>query len=386
MPELGSVFIRGVGMHPFGRFPEKSLRELVAVAVADALKDAGLRPGDIPIAYFANSLGGVLNGQEAIRGEVCLHHAGISQIPIINVENACASGSTALWSAIRAVASGEFKLALAIGAEKLFVGDTGKTLAALRMATDVEMTRGQALQFTAVYAMRLQDYLESGVLTEQHLARMTAKNQGNGALNPYAQFGKDLSAEEILGARRIAGPLTIPMIAGISDGAAAAIISSAPPDHGPRITFRASVLSTGSVDSLEEGVVRRTIEKGYEASGVRPEDLDVLEVHDTTAPIEFLYYEDLGLCKRGESGVYFDSGATLLSGTTPVNPSGGLTARGHPVGATGLAQVAELVWQLRGDAGRRQVNDPRIALSQNSGGWLDGDTAVCAVHVLERLS
>jgi acetyl-CoA acetyltransferase len=383
MNDRRTAYIRGVGMHPFGRFPDVSLRQMTAVAVGAALDDAGLSPDQIEAAYFANSLGGVLNGQEAIRGEVNLHHAGISEIPIVNVENACASGSTALWNAIRLVWSGEVETALAVGAEKLFVGDTGRTLAALRMATDVEMTQGQALQFTAMYAMRLQEYVQSGLLTERHLAEITIKNQRNGALNPYAQFGADLTEEEVLAARRIAGPLTIPMIAGISDGAAAAVVSSTP-HADASIAVRASILATGGVDGLNEGVVRRAISQAYESADIGPADLDVVEVHDTTAPIEFLYYEDLGLCARGKAGAYFDSGATQLGGATPVNPSGGLTARGHPVGATGLAQIAELVWQLRGQAGERQVHESRLALSQNSGGWLDGDTAVCSVHVLER--
>ncbi len=379
-----NVYIAGVGMHVFGRFPDSSLRSLSSEATGKALADAQLSAREVGIAYFANSLGGLLTGQESLRGEVCLHDAGICEIPIVNVENACASGSTALWHAIRAVRSGEFRVALAVGAEKMFLADRARTLAALATATDVEVTSGQGLQFVGIYAMRLQERLDSGELLPHHLAAVTVKNQRNGSLNPYAQFGKDFTEADVLAARPISGPITLPMVAGISDGAAAVLVTSDPPKEA-LIRIRASVLGTGSVDGLGQRVVERAIAAAYEQAAVGPQDLDVVEVHDTTAPAELLYYEDLGLCQRGLAGSFFDAGMTRLEGKVPVNPSGGLTARGHPVGATGLAQVCELVWQLRGEAGKRQVHTSRLALAQNSGGWLDGDTAVCAVHILERV-
>jgi acetyl-CoA acetyltransferase len=380
---MTTAYIQGVGMHPFGRFPDKSLRRLSSEAVVAALRSSGHRPADIDIAFFANSLGGLLVGQESIRGEVCLHDAGIHGIPIINVENACASGSTALWNAVRAVRSGEFHTALAVGAEKMFVDDRERTLAALRTASDVAMTGGQALQFVGVYTMRLQAYLASGAITPHHLAAVTVKNQRNGSLNPMAQFGKLWTEEEVLTARKISGPITIPMVAGISDGAAAVIVSATPrADAG--VAIRASVLRTGSVDGLGESSVDAAIRQAYEAAGCGPEDLSLVEVHDATSPGELLYYEKLGLCAEGEAGVFFDSGATQISGKIPVNTSGGLSARGHPIGATGLAQISELYWQLTGRAAQRQVDDATLALAQNSGGWLDGDTAACCVHVLER--
>jgi acetyl-CoA acetyltransferase len=305
-------------------------------------------------------------------------------IPIVNVENACASGSTAFWSAVRAVRSGEFDVALAVGAEKMFVGETRTTLAALRTSADVEATAGQGLQFVAIYAMRLQRYLDANVLSPEHLARVTTKNRRNGARNPNAQFREPLSEQDVLEARAIAGPLTLPMVSGISDGAAAVLVTAEPPPERPRIAVRASTLTTGTVDAVGDAAVSRAVSLAYEAAGIGPDDLDVAEVHDTVGPAELQRYVELGLCEDDELGVFFDSGATSPGGRIPVNPSGGLIARGHPAGATGIAQVLELNEQLRGTAGERQVHDPRIGLAQNSGGWIDGDTAVCAVHVLER--
>jgi acetyl-CoA acetyltransferase len=358
------------------------MRTMASEAVLQAVGDAQLTVRDIQVAYFANSLGGLLTGQESIRGQVSLHDVGIRDIPIINVENACASGSTALWLAIRAVRSGEFRVALAVGVEKMFVGDTQRTLSALQTAADTEATAGQGLQFVALYAMRLEEAIRTGALTTEHLAKVTTKNKRNGSLNPYAQFRKLMTEGEVLAGRPIAGPLTLPMVSAISDGAAAVIVTASPGSNGA-VRVRASVLSSGAVDGLGELVVRRAIALAYEEAGIGPEELNVAEVHDAVSPAEFFRYEEMGLCPAGGAGELFDSGATGLSGRIPVNPSGGLSARGHPVAATGLAQISELAWQLRGQAGARQVTGARIAFAQNSGGWLDGDAAACAVHILE---
>lgn len=376
----------GGGITPFGRRPDASLRALSSAAVADALADAGLTGDAVETAFFANSLGGLLTGQEAVRGEVALHDAGVHGIPVVNVENACASGGTALWCAVRAVRSGEFDVALAVGAEKMYVGDTRRTLAALTTASDVETTAGQGLQFVAMYAMRLQRRLDDGTLSVGHLARMTAKNQRNGSNNPIAQFRKVMPEEAVLGARPIAGPLTLPMVAGIGDGAAAVVVTARPPAGAASGRVRASVLQTATVDDLDGAAVPRAAALAFEEAGAGPDDLSAAEVHDTVAPAEFLRYAELGLCEEDEAGALFDSGATCAGGRIPVNTSGGLTARGHPVAATGIAQVVELLDQLRGRAGGRQVADFRLGLAQNSGGWLDGDAAACTVHILERVA
>ena len=232
--------------------------------------------------------------------------------------------------------------------------------------------------------MRLQQYLDDGVLAPEHLARVTTKNRENGGRNPNAQFRESMSEEDVLGARAIAGPLTLPMVSAISDGAAAVLVTATPPPDRPRVAIRASKLVTGTVDGIGEPAVTRAVALAYDEAGVGPDDLSVAEVHDTVGPAELMRYVELALCGESEVGTFFESGATSRGGRIPVNPSGGLTALGHPAGATGVAQVVELLEQLRGTAADRHVDSPRIALAQTSGGWIDDDTAVCGVHILER--
>jgi acetyl-CoA acetyltransferase len=384
----GEVTIVGVGMHRFGRFPDASLKDLARVAVSRALDDAALGIKDIQAVYSANAMGGLLQGQEQIRGQAALRDLGLERVPIVNVENACASGSSALREAVLAIQAGDTDVALAVGFEKMFVGDRERSLGALETAADVEIVRELGIQFTAVYAMRLRKLLDAGKLEYRHLVDVTIKSHHNGALNPYAQFQQEVAAEEIESSARIADPLTLLMCSAICDGAAAAILArrGAVQTEKPAVRVRGTAATSGFTRISEEEPATAALcaQKAYERAGVGPDDLDVLEVHDAMAPGELLYYEQLGLCEPGGAGELLESGATAIRGRIPVNPSGGLCSRGHPVGATGLAQIAELVWQLHGEAGARQVNRPRIALAQNSGGWLSGESAACNVTILER--
>jgi acetyl-CoA acyltransferase len=382
--------IAGVGMHPFGRFPEASLKDLARIAIVRAANDAGVSLKEIEMVYAANALAGVLQGQEQIRGQSVLRDVGIERVPVVNVENACASASTAFAQAVMAIRSGVARCVLVVGYEKMFVGDTGRSLDALESAADIEVIAGLGLQFTAIYAMRLRRRLDAGLLEHRHLVDVAVKSHRNGSLNPYAQHRTALTAEEVRDAKPIAEPLTLYMCSSMSDGAAAAILVAA--DHPaarrePRVAVRASQLASGyaHVHEKDPSIVTVCAGRAYEEAGVGPQDIDVAEVHDAMAPGELLYYEQLGFCRDGEAGDLLDRGVTALSGSLPVNPSGGLSSRGHPVGATGLAQIAELVWQLRGEADRRQVKEPRMALAQNSGGWLEGDPAAVAIHIFERV-
>ncbi len=385
------MYVAGVGMHPFGRFPDRTLRDLGATATLAALRDAGIGPRAIDAAFVSNSLGGALLGQHMIRGQTVLRDCGIDDIPVVNVENACAGGGTALHQAVTAVAAGRARCALALGVEKMYVGDRTASLEALQSAGDQQVVGQLGLQFTAVYAMRLRERLDRGVLERHHLVDVTVKNHANGARNPYAQFRKEVTAEEVLASRPIADPLTLLMCSAIGDGAAAVVVTAeraapgaVPIEGRPAVRIRASQLRMGAVGAVDDPpVATRCARAAYVEAGVGPDDVDVFEVHDAMAPGELVYYEDLGLCAPGEAGALLDSGATALGGRSPVNPSGGLSARGHPIGATGLAQVAELVWQLRGEAQGRQVEGPRLALAQNSGGWLEGESAASTVHILE---
>lgn len=383
------VAIAGVGMHEFGRFPDSSLKDLARVAIARALDDAGLGVKEVEAVYSANALAGVLQGQEQIRGQSVLRDVGIERVPVVNVENACAGAATAFTQAANAIRLGDARVALAVGFEKMFVGDTGRSLDALESAADIETVAGLGLQFTAIYAMRVRKRIDAGALSRQQLLDVAVKSHHNGSLNPYAQHRKEFTAEEIAASAPIAEPLTLFMCSSICDGAAAAVLVAADheaADRHPRVTLRGSALASGyaHTDDGDPSIVTLCAERAYEQAEVGPDDLDVVECHDAMAPGELLYYEQLGLCPPDGAGELLDSGATAIGGRIPVNPSGGLCSRGHPVGATGLAQISELVWQLRGEAEARQVDHPRIALAQNSGGWLEGDPAAVSVQILER--
>lgn len=383
-----AVEVAGVGMHPFGRHPERSLKDLARVAVVAALQDAELGVKDVQAVYSANAMAGLLQGQEQIRGQSVLRDLGIERVPVVNVENACASGSSALREAVIAVRAGVADVALAVGFEKMFVDDRSRSLAALESAADLDVVGGLGLQFTAVYAMRLRRRLDDGSLSLDDLVGAAVKSHRNGARNPNAQHQREFSAEQIAQSRPIADPLTLLMCSSICDGAAAVVVRSqrAEAPARPRVLVRAASAASGYTAGVQEEPSTSTIcaRAAYEEAGVGPQDVDVAEVHDAMAPGELLYYEQLELCEPGGAAELLRSGATAIEGRIPVNPSGGLSSRGHPVGATGLAQVCELTWQLRGEAGARQTRRPRIALAQNSGGWLAGESAACNVHILER--
>jgi acetyl-CoA acetyltransferase len=384
-----TVAVAGVGMHEFGKFPDASLKDLARKAIVHAVADAGLGLKDIEIVYSSNALAGVLQGQEQIRGQSVLRDVGIERVPVINVENACAGASTAFAQAAMAIRAGVARVALVVGFEKMYVGDTGRSLDALESAADIEVIAGLGLQFTAIYAMRVRRRIDAGALEHRHLLDVAVKSHDNGSLNPYAQYRQRFTREQVEASAPIAEPLTLLMCSSISDGAAAAVLVAG--DHPaatrhPKVVIRGSALASGYAHTHEDdpSIITLCARQAYEQAGVGPEDLDVVEVHDAMAPGELLYYEQLGLCAEGDAGAFLDSGATYIGGRVPVNPSGGLCSRGHPVGATGLAQLAEITWQLRGTAGERQCGEPRIGLAQNSGGWLEGDPAAASIHILER--
>jgi len=384
------VEILGVGMHPFGRFPDAAHKDLARVAVTRALDDAGLGVKDIQAVYSANAMGGLLQGQEQIRGQAALRDVGIERVPIVNIENACASGSSALRQAIIAVRAGVADTVLAVGFEKMFVSDRDRSLSALESAADLDVVAGLGLQFTAVYALRLRKRLDDGSITLGDLANAAVKSHRNGSLNPNAQFRNPVTAEQVLKSRPIAEPLTLLMCSGIADGAAAAVVTRAGVhDRGgrPRVAVRASAAGSGFTSDGSDEPTTSTMcaMRAYEEAGVGPSDISLAEVHDAMAPGELLYYEQLGFCEPGGAAELLRSGATQLEGKIPVNTSGGLSSRGHPIGATGIGQIAEVVWQLRGEAGQRQVDRPRFGMTQNSGGWLEGESAATNVHILERI-
>jgi acetyl-CoA acyltransferase len=409
---MSDVYVAGVGMTRFGKFMESSVRRLAEEAVAEALADARITPKDVETAFFANAVGGILTGQEMIRGQVALRHTGLMGIPIVNVENACASASSAFWMANMAIASGAVDIAIAVGSEKLTHADKLKSFAAIGTAVDLEAIAELRRKVTArppestgeggasggkekgrsffmdIYAATTRAYMRRSGATAEDFARVAQKNHGNGALNPKAQYGGSYTTSDILAARPVADPLTVLMCSPISDGAAAVVLCSdaVRARLGAEVRVRSTVLVSGKDEREpgEPGAIPRAVRKAYDQAGVGPEDLDVVEVHDAAAPAELMMYEDLQLCPPGEAPKLVASGETALGGRVPVNPSGGLLAKGHPIGATGCAQIVELVDQLRGRCGGRQVAGARVALAENGGGFLADDPAAVVITVLSR--
>jgi acetyl-CoA acetyltransferase len=390
-------------MTRFGKYLHRGLRDLAEEAVRNAVQDAGLDIQEIHAAYVSNSVAGLITGQETIRGQVMLRHTGLMGVPIVNVENACASASTAFHLAWMAVASGMYDCALALGVEKLSDPDKAKSLRAFNSAVDVseladiERRLGRGGKGTEDRSLFMDLYLSMlnsgasdsqgavGGITREQMALVSVKNHYHGSLNPYAQYREEVTLEEVLQSRQVVGPLTVLMCSPLGDGAAAVLISSeefarSKGLKGPRVD--ASVLVSGRGDDRSMAPsTRRAATQAYEMAGISPEDVDVAEVHDAVAPAELSIYEDLRFCARGEGPKLVADRVTWLGGRLPVNTSGGLLSRGHPIGATGLGQIVEVVWQLQGKAGKRQVENCKIGLTQNGGGHIGFDAAAMAVHL-----
>lgn len=394
------VHVAGVGMTLFGKDPTTTLKKLVVRAVDDALTDARLDVGDIKAAYFGSAIAGSITGQEMIPGQVFLGEAGISGIPIVNVENACASASTAFHLAWQAVATGQADIALAVGAEKMTGVSKEITFAAVERAVDVENagSPGPASSEGSQRSRGLDPYAQSALklmerwgAREADFAAIAAKNHSVGAHNPRAQYGAEMSPDDVLSSREVIWPLTLLMCCPISDGASAAVlVSSSVAKSIDRTSpyVRSSILLSGSSNTqtgAQPKAARIAAERAYEAANITPKELSCVELHDAAAPAEMEAYETLGLASSMKEAIRLvRDGETSLGGRIPVNTSGGLLARGHPIGATGIAQICEVVWQLRGEAGPRQVDDARVALTHNTGGWLHADNAAVAVHILSQ--
>jgi len=378
-----SVYVRGLGFHPFGRHPGKTLKEIATTAALAALDDAGLDVRKVQAAFCGNAYAGVLTGQESIRGETWLRTIGLGRAAVFNVENACASGGSAVHLASLGVASGAYDEVLVVGAEKMFVNDTAKTLTALATSADIEVMSNIGMQFAAVDAIRVLEVMDEEGVDESALEWITVKSHDNGVHNPIAQYRKAITAEQVRASRMIADPIRLLMCSAISDGAAAVVLSSAPGRGAVKIRASAVASSPVRVRDGNRPTPALAADAAYGQAGLGPEDVDFAEVHDAVSPAELMYYRELGFCKEGELLKFVREKRSAIGGPIPVNPSGGLNSRGHPVGATGVAQIAELTKQLRGDAGGCQVPGARIGLAHNAGGWVGDDPAVCVVHILE---
>lgn len=389
------VRVAGVGMTHFGKFPDRSPRMMAREAIEAALADAGMNADRIAAVYVANVFASSMQGQESVRGQVWLDGTPLAGAPVFNVENACASGSSALSLGRTAIAAGEAETVLVLGVEKMTHPERDRALRVMEGAMDQErlpelrralgMPESGGSPFMQVYADYARAYMARSGATAEDFARVASKASANGSMNPLAQFRRPLSVEEVLAARPVAGALTVPMCAPIGDGAAAAILTgaSAAAAAARSIRLLASVVGAGVRGRADE-VVGLTARRAYERAGVGPGDIDVLEVHDAAAPAEMIVLEDLGLAGAGDAVGLIRANETAIGGRIPVNPSGGLISKGHPLGATGLAQVFELVTQLRGEAGDRQVQGARVALAENAGGYLGPEPAAAAISILSR--
>jgi acetyl-CoA acetyltransferase len=412
---MSNVYVVGSAMTVFGRHPERSLDDLAGEALQAALKDAGCAIGDLGTAYYAGMTNGPLQGQISIPGQVVFSKIGIEGIPVFNVENACASGSSAFHLALQSVRAGACDVALALGAEKMNIPDKVKAMAIFEAGWDVsradenfEMLAqlGEGVvpppgsesdrpysRFMAIYAALCRYHMKTWGTTQRQIAAVSAKNHQHSVHNPYSQFRKPFTVDEVLAAAPITWPLTLPMCAPLSDGAAAAIVCNEAglrrvgAGHGRAVRVAASVIRSFThrpVEAPERGVGHLAAQAAYAQAGLGPEDMDVAEVHDASAMGEIIQSENLGFVPFGGGGPAAERGEFTLGGRIPINPSGGLESKGHPLGATGLGQIFELVTQLRGEAGARQVAGARHAIQENGGGLVGIEEAAVAIHILSR--
>lgn len=412
---MDDIYVAGVGMTRLGRLLDKSVYDMVGEAVGLALRDGGCRMSDVEATYYTGTTNGLLQGQFFISGPIAMRRCGFEGVPVYTVENACASGSSAVNLAIQAIRAGSCDIALAVGAEKMNIADKAKVFSAFDGAWDVatvEQNKAQLMAlgagiepppgsvsdkpyslFMDVYAALCRSHMRRYGTTQRQIAAVAAKNHQHSVHNPLAQFRDPYTIEQVLAAPPITYPLTLPMCAPISDGAAAAIVCNRAGlkrlNGADRRAVRvlASVVQTGvtrTADEPHKHVSHLAARRAYEQAAVSPGDVDVAEVHDATAMGELINAENLMLVPFGESGPAAERGEFTIGGRVPVNPSGGLECKGHPIGATGIGQIHELVTQLRGEAGARQVEGARIAAQEDGGGLYGIEEAVVAVQIFGK--
>lgn len=384
LERMREVAVIGVGSTVMGKFPERLPYELGAEAVRAAIQDAGISPRDLQFAYCANLYGGMVIGQ-AVMGEI-----GVTSIELTNIENACTGGATAIRKAWWDIASGLYDIGIAVGVESI---TTSPMAGKLITPAKGDITGELGMNMVARFALSQRRYMDTFKVSLEQIAQVSVKNHRNGCMNPYSQYRKELTIEEIVNSRPICEPITLLQCCPATDGAAAAILVSG--ELAKRYTSQpvfiaASVLKSGDYafrweDMTFSDMTYKCAGSAYEMAGLGPEDVDVCELHDAFAVNELQHYVELGFCKRGEEVRLLEEGVTELGGKLPVNTSGGLLSKGHPVSASGVAQIAELVWQLRGQAGERQVAGAKVALAHVIGGEVTGlESGAVAVYILKR--
>jgi acetyl-CoA acetyltransferase len=384
------VAIAGIGGMRFGKYGDRSLRVLGEEACIKAIRDAGMKPREIQLAYVGN-LAQWEWGQGLLIGHSVLREIGITKIPITRVENGCATGSNAFHEAWYRVATGACDIALAFGVEQMTVASSEKILNVFTGRQHAERDGDMGNSAPGLFALMARRHMEEFGTTREQMAMVAVKNRKYGARNPEAQLTKALTVEEVLTDRMICDPLTLPQCCPRGDGAAAVVLVAAkiarkyapiPISVAASVQVSGSYSDTASYTSFDTDV--RAAAAAYRMAGLGPQDIDLAEVHDCFSIAEIVHYEDLGFCRKGEGGRFIEEGDSGIGGKTPVNTSGGLLSKGHVIGATGISQIIELVRQLRGQAGRRQVEGARVALQHNGGGFIHTDTASCFIHILRK--
>ncbi len=376
------VAIIGTGIIPFGQFIDRSIVSLAMEASLKALDDAEISRNDVGACYFANALGGMIFGDTTI-GQNLTAAMGIRKIPVVNVENACTSGSTAYYLARNAILAGECEVALVVGSEKMCVPGFG-----LINSGTTELDTLLGMVTPAGFALRAKRHMYEFGTTVEQMAMVTVKSRAFAALNPVARFRDKETLESVLEGPMIVDPFTRSQCCPIADGAAALILASDgfAKKFSRKIHIKSAVLTSGNYDNPPNlthwDTDYETAELAYERAGVGASEIDIVECHDAFTFSEILHYEALGLCVEGQGGQFVATGEASFGGQTPVNVSGGLLSRGHPIAATGVAQIVELVTQLRNEAGDRQVADCKTALAHCMGGDKSGDTKSCTITVL----
>ena len=414
---MKDIYIAGIAMTVFGRHIERPLADLAREALDGALKDANCTTDDLGVAFYAGMTNGPLQGQISIPGQVVFSKIGVEGIPVYNVENACASGSSAFNLAVQSLRAGTSDVALALGAEKMNIPDKMKVFSLFEGGWDVsradenyqmliEMGRGVEVpegsesdkpysKFMAIYAAMCRYHMKTYGTTQRQIAAVSAKNHTHSVHNPLSQYRQPYTIDEVLGAPPITYPITLPMCAPVSDGAAAAILCTEEglkrigADRSRCIKVAASVIRSSThrrLDQPELNICRLAANQAYEQAGLGPQDMHVAEVHDASAMGEIVQAENLGLVALGEGGPAAERGEFTIGGRIPINTSGGLESKGHPLGATGIGQLHELVTQLRGEAGKRQVEGARHAIQENGGGSQGIEEAAVAIHILSNSS
>jgi acetyl-CoA acetyltransferase len=387
---MRDVAIVGIGGTRFGKFPDVSIRVLGEEACLAALRDAGMKPREVQLAYAGN-LAQWEWGQGLLIGHDVLRELGITKIPISRVENGCATGSNAFREAWYKIATGYCDTAIAFGVEQMTVVDSDKILSVFTGRQHAERDGDMGNTAPGLFGLMAHRHMAEFGTTKEQIAMVAVKNRKYGAHNPEAQLKKPVTLEEVMNDRMICDPLTLPQCCPRGDGAAAVVLASrevASRYASTPVWVAASVQVSGtypddrSYTAFDTDV--RAARAAYEMASLGPGDIDLAEVHDCFSIAEIVHYEDLGFCPKGEGGRFVEEGRADIGGEVPVNTSGGLLSKGHVIGATGISQIVELVRQLRGQAGARQVAGAKVALQHNGGGFIHTDTASSFIHILKK--